>query len=143
MIRWTYGLLLAALAASLALAALCLAAIALPRASCWCAEHTRSCQAQAGPRECRENLVRAGGLALGRRGPAALPGARDPGGLRGLLVQRDREDGAHVLDEMEVDVGPQVLGDVLDVLLIALRGDHELDAAALRRQRLLLEAADR
>src|SRR4029453_8806649 len=35
-----------------------------------------------------------------------------------------------------------VLGDLLDLALVALRDDHALDPLALRRARLLLDAAD-
>ena len=58
-------------------------------------------------------------------------------------LQRDFEHLSDLRDELEVEVLAQVLGDLVDVLLVASGRDHHPDPTALGGQRLLLEAADR
>src|SRR6202020_2376040 len=58
-------------------------------------------------------------------------------------LERDLErlpDRGH---EAELEVLAQMLGDLVDVLLVERRRDHGADTVALRGQRLLLEATDR
>ena len=58
-------------------------------------------------------------------------------------LQRLGQRLVEVVDEHEVDLLAQVLGDVVDVGLVQLRRDDALDPGPLSRQRLLLQAADR
>src|SRR4051794_15369256 len=111
--RCTYGLSLSANTVAPALAAFFFAAIELPRLACGC------------------------------RGEHTLttPTARARS-LAGLL-ESDLEDLLDVVDEAEPEVLAEVLGDVLDVVLVELRGDHQRHAVALRRERFLLQPADR
>src|SRR3954447_11063557 len=111
--RCTYGLSLSATAAAPALAAFFFAAIELPRLACGCR---------------REHTP-----------TTTTPSAR----CRRRRLERELEDLLDVLDETELDVLAQVLGEILAVALVELRGDDEAHARALGRERLLLEPADR
>src|SRR5690606_10179130 len=50
---------------------------------------------------------------------------------------------AHTFRVHEVDAGPFMLGNFLHVTLAAARQDHDLDPRTRRRERLLLDSADR
>src|SRR5215218_783387 len=58
-------------------------------------------------------------------------------------VERGREDLGDLADPDELHAVAQVRGEVLEIRLVAARGEHALDPGALGRQRLLLQAADR
>src|SRR4051794_32266021 len=58
-------------------------------------------------------------------------------------VERRVEDLRYLADPDELHAVAQVIGEVLGVRLVAARGEHALDPRPLRRERLLLEAADR
>src|SRR2546423_11171165 len=110
--RWMYRFSRAAIAAFPAFAARFRAAIFLPRAPV------------------------AVGLSIPGSGRSVHPRAGH------LVLQRQGEHLADVLDEVQVELAAQVLGDVVGVLLVQARRDDHADAVALRRQRLLLEPAD-
>src|SRR3954453_21574538 len=110
--RCTYGLSLSATAAAPALAACFFAAIELPRLACGCRREHTRTTAAPSERCCRRRL------------------------------QRELEDVLDVLDEPELDVFAQMLGKVLAVALVELRGDDQAHARALGGERLLLEPAD-
>src|SRR4051812_18662543 len=57
--------------------------------------------------------------------------------------ERRVEHLGHRVDEDEREIAAQVLRDLVDVGLVQRRRDHRRDAIALRRERLLLQAADR
>src|SRR3954467_4256916 len=59
------------------------------------------------------------------------------------LLERDVEHFGDVGHEVELQIAPQVLGDLVDVGLVELRGDDGPDTEALRRECLLLQPADR
>src|SRR3954464_5875744 len=69
--------------------------------------------------------------ALGRAYPGSAP------------IERGVEDLGDIADPHELHPVAQVLGEVLEVGLVAPRRQHALDARPLRSQRLLLQAADR
>src|SRR5919112_5463902 len=102
MTRWTYGLYLAFTAAFWALAALLFAAIPPSRG--------RSC-----------------GLNGGAYPAPAAGNASSPARPR-AAAQGGREDLLDLLDPRELQVGEQVIGEVLDVGLVAARGDDAGDA---------------
>src|SRR3954453_17710708 len=106
--RCTYGLSLSASPPAPALAALFFAAIELPRLACGC---------------WREHTRTAPALCT-RCPPRRL--------------KRQLEDLIAGLDEAELDLLEQVRWEVLEVGFVELRRDHQRDAVALCRERLLL-----
>src|SRR5919198_3105446 len=111
--RCTYGLSLSASALAPTLAAVFFAAIELPRLACGC----------------RREHTRTAPTPRARCGPRRL--------------ERELEHLLDVVEEPELDVLAQMLGEVLAVALVELGRDHQLDAVALGRERLLLQPTDR
>src|SRR3954451_12312170 len=77
--------------------------------------------------------------ALGRH-RARAAGARR---ARLRLLESLLEHLVDALDERELDLRQQALGEVVEIGLVELRRDHTGHPSALRGERLLLEAADR
>src|SRR6476469_7091220 len=110
--RCTYGLSLSASAPAPTLAAVCFAAIELPRLACGCRrEHTRTAPTFTARRALRR-------------------------------LERELEHVLHVVEEAELDVLAEMLRDILAIALVQLRRDDQLDAVALGGERLLLQPAD-
>src|SRR3954452_24840328 len=103
-------------------------------ASAWSANHTRTGEAC---NPSRSAAPRRRALALGP--PHGGRAARGPG----LGLERLAQDPIDVVGEHELDVVQQVLRHLVEVRLVQLRRDDARDAGALRRERLLLQAADR
>src|SRR4051794_14353770 len=84
--------------------------------------------------------------ALGSR-TRALLGTRQAlsrrAAVRGGRLERGVEHVRHAIDEDEREVAAQVLGDLVGVGLVVRGRDDGRDAVALRRERLLLQPADR
>src|SRR5437763_9645814 len=57
--------------------------------------------------------------------------------------ERDIQNFGDLADETEIEIPPQMLGNLVHVRLVELRSDHARDPEALRRQGLLLQPADR
>src|SRR6516162_8915003 len=60
-----------------------------------------------------------------------------------LLSKRDAQHLIDPLHRTDIQVSLDVVRDLHQVLLVLARNEHGLDATAVRRQQLLLEAADR
>src|SRR5579872_5955950 len=60
-----------------------------------------------------------------------------------LLREGDAQHLVDPLDGLDLEVALDVVGDLHQVLLVLIGDQHRLDAATVRRQQLLLEAADR
>src|SRR4029079_3138660 len=73
----------------------------------------------------------------------ALPRGTRRAAVRRRRLERGLEHLGHPLDEHERDVASQLPATLLGVALVHRGRDHGRDPVALRRERLLLEAADR